>query len=126
MATRKTATKNGHGGARKGAGRPREGLPVESLARIGPRPVNDPMKLTEWYGELLAELLDLHVRTGKFSELIGNVRATVAVLAKSMPPRLMIEANRVLRAEESELNDTESVEEEPNDKHARAVRIDDR
>lgn len=117
----------GHGGARKGAGRKRIVLPADALERIGPRPVNDPLKLARWYSELLAELADQFIRTGGFVEMMREIKGVVAAAGKVMPMDVLLLAARKLKNDDQELAEDEDPEEEvrkPDGARPRAVRRD--
>ena len=126
-ARRSAAKNNGHGGARPGAGRKRNALPPESLARIGPRPVNDPLRLARWYAELLSELLDQFARTGRFVKMLREVKGAATAMGRVMPLDVMLAAARKLRDDDDDLEEDEDPDEEvrePDASRPRAVRRD--
>lgn len=117
----------GHGGAREGAGRKREVLPADALDRIGPRPVREPLKLASWYSELLAELVDQFVRTGRFVAALREVKGAAAAMGRVMPMEVLLAATRKLKADEDDLHEDEDPTEEvrePDGSRPRAVRRD--
>jgi hypothetical protein len=123
----KRSTPKGHGGARKGAGRKRVVLPPEALARIGVRPVDNPLHLARWYSELLAELVDQYIRTGSYVEMLREIRSVVAAAGKVMPMDVLLLASRKLKQDDQELTEDEDPEEEvrkPDGERPRAVRRD--
>jgi hypothetical protein len=101
-----------HGGARAGAGRKRNVLPPEALARVGDRPVNEPLKLARWYSELLAELVDQFVRTGKFVEMLREVKGAVGAMGRVMPMDVLLTAVKKLKEDDDELADDADPDEE--------------
>jgi hypothetical protein len=106
------AIKSTHGGKREGAGRKRIALPPESLDRIGPRPVHQPLKLARWYAELLSETLDLYVRTGKYVEMYREIRSGATAIRSVMPIDLIIAAANKLKGDDDELEEDADPDEE--------------
>jgi hypothetical protein len=115
------------GGARKGAGRKRIVLPPDALDRVGPRPVNDPLRLARWYSELLAELADLFIRSGGYVKMLREIKGVVGAAGKVMPLDVVLLAARKVKDDDQELGEDEDPEEEvrtPDAARPRAVRRD--
>ncbi|TMQ11947.1 MAG: hypothetical protein E6J90_32995 [Deltaproteobacteria bacterium] len=97
------------------------------MARIGPRPVNDPLRLARWYAELLSELLDQFARTGRFVKMLREVKGAAAAMARVMPLDVMLAAARKLKDDENDLEEDIDPDEEVREldaRRARAVRRD--
>lgn len=79
-----THKKGKRGGARAGAGRPRDQLPAEVIDRLGPPPTNAD-RLRDWNARLLAELLYLQVRGLVSVDLAASIRASCGGLDRVLP-----------------------------------------
>jgi hypothetical protein len=120
-------SKAGHGGARKGAGRKRDVLPPDAVERVGARPINQPLKLARWYSELLAELVDQFVKTGRYVEMLREVKGAAGAMGRVMPMDVILAAANKLRDDDEELDEDADPDEEVRNvdgKSARAVRRD--
>lgn len=115
-----------HGGARPGAGRKRLVLPTELRERLGPPPVDKPLKLARWYSAAMSELVWLYMTTGQHAEMLREVRAAAGAIGRVMPMDAILEAARQLKADDDELDEDTSPDEEtrPDGARARAVRRD--
>ena len=85
------------GGPRPGSGRPRAALPRESLDRLGPPPVDSPLRAIRWVNALLYELLWLRARGACSSELAAELRAIAATVGKLVPEDLRADVDRALK-----------------------------
>lgn len=84
--SRKTGKpKTTHGGARSGAGRPRDKLPKQVVDRLGAPPEN-PVELRTWNARLLAEVQWLCIRGEIGSELAATLRANAGAIERALPP----------------------------------------
>jgi hypothetical protein len=79
-----------HGGARKGAGRKRNVLPVKVLQRVGSPPTTKPLELARWYSALLSELVHLFVTTGKYVEMLREVKGAAGAMGRVMPMDVLL------------------------------------
>lgn len=116
-----------HGGARKGAGRKRDVLPPEVLERVGTPPTTKPLQLARWYSALLSELVHLFVTTGKYVEMLREVKGAAGAMGRVMPMDVLLAAMRKLKDDEDGLDedaDADADEEvrEVDGASARAVR----
>ncbi len=115
----------GHGGARRGAGRKRDVLPPEVLERVGAPPTSKPLQLARWYSALLSELVHLFVTTGKYVEMLREVKAAAGAMGRVMPMDVLLAAMRKLKNDEDELEEDADADEEVREvdgASARAVR----
>jgi len=104
-----------HGGARKGAGRKRNVLPADVLERIGAPPTTKPLQLARWYSALLSELVHLFVTTGKYVEMLREVKGAAGAMGRVMPMDVLLAAMRKLKDDEDELDEDEDAAEEVRD-----------
>lgn len=85
-AARKPAKpKGGHGGARAGAGRPRDKLPAAVIKRLG-APPSTPNELRTWNAKLLAEVQWLSIKGEIGTELAATLRANAGSIDRALPP----------------------------------------
>jgi hypothetical protein len=77
-------TKAKHGGARAGAGRPRDRIPATVLDRLGDVPT-DVRVLDTWLRRLLAEILVLQMKGEISVDLAASLRATCGEIRRGMP-----------------------------------------
>lgn len=101
-----------HGGARAGAGRKRNVLPPDVLQRIGAPPTSKPLQLARWYSALLSELVHLFVTTGKYVEMLREVKGAAGAMGRVMPMDVLLAAMRKLKDDEDELEEDEDADEE--------------
>lgn len=82
---RKPATKNaGHGGKRAGAGRPRDTMPADVIAKLGERPTTF-KELRLWNARFAAEIA-IGEATGTIGpELAARLRVNVGAIQKLLP-----------------------------------------
>ena len=73
-----------HGGARAGAGRKRDRLPVAVVARLGVVPT-EAVALDLWVRRVLAELLTLQMAGEVSTELAASIRATCGEIRRNLP-----------------------------------------
>jgi hypothetical protein len=92
----------GHGGRRRGAGRPKASLPPETLALIGVPPTDSPLKMARWWQAAGAHLSWLLLQGLVSTKLIDRFRAQAATYIKALPADIIHEADRLLRGEESD------------------------
>lgn len=78
------AAKGQHGGAREGAGRPRDALPQAVIDRLG-EPPKDPTELRTWNARLLAEVQWLAIKGEIGSELAATLRANAGAIDRALP-----------------------------------------
>ena len=115
----------GRGGARVGAGRKRHVLPPEVLQRIGAPPTSKPLQLARWYSALLSELVHLFVTTGKYVEMLREVKGAAGAMGRVMPMDVLLAAMRKLKDDDEELDEDADADEEVREvdgASARAVR----
>jgi hypothetical protein len=75
-----------HGGKREGAGRPRDKLPTDVIARIGAPPAADkPAALRTWNAKVLAEIQWLTINGDLPHELAQQLRANAGALERALP-----------------------------------------
>jgi len=101
-----------HGGARKGAGRKRDVLPPAVLERVGAPPTTKPLQLARWYSALLSELVHLFVTTGKYAEMLREVKGAAGAMGRVMPMDVLLAAMRKLKDDEDELEEDADADEE--------------
>jgi hypothetical protein len=77
--------KPGRGGARDGAGRPRDKLPPGVIKRLGPPP-STPNELRTWNAKLLAEVQWLSIKGEIGTELAATLRANAGSIDRALPP----------------------------------------
>jgi hypothetical protein len=95
------AKKNGHGGARAGAGRKQERLPEDLLKDLG-EPPEDVLKKTEWWNRLL-EILQYGVLRGKpWVTMLRDARANAIAASKLVPEEIKARAAQILEEEDRE------------------------
>jgi hypothetical protein len=109
------AAASGHGGRRRGAGRPKASLPPETLALIGPPPTDSPLKMARWWQAAGAHLSWLLLQGEVSTKLIDRFRAQAATYIKALPADIIHEADRLLRGEESDREADAGTELEPVD-----------
>lgn len=80
----KPAKKHGHGGARSGAGKPRDKLPKVVIDRLGPPP-KTANELRTWNAKLLAEVQWLSVQGLIGTELAATLRANAGSIDRALP-----------------------------------------
>lgn len=102
----------GHGGARQGAGRKRDVLPQEVAAKLGTPPTDKPLKLARWYSAALSELLWLYLTTGRYVEMLRETKAAAAAMGRVMPLDIQLQAAKLVKADEDELQEDEDPDEE--------------
>lgn len=96
--------KNGHGGARAGAGRPREKLPEDLLAELADPP-DDPLKKAEWWSRLL-EVLQLGCLRGKpWTTMLRDAQRSATIVVKLVPEEIKHKATLLLEKDEQDLKD---------------------
>ena len=118
---------NQHGGQRKSAGRKRNVLPPEVLAHVGAPPTTRPLQLVRWYSALLAEFVNLFVRTGKYVEMLREVKGAAGAMGRVMPMDVLLAAMRKLKDDEDDLDEDADADEEVREvdgASSRAVRRD--
>ena len=98
-----------HGGARKGAGRPKSKLPPEVLDTIGPIPIGDPLKQARWWTNAIG-VLTLGVLEGQpWKELLETVRASAGAAGRVLPADIVFEAARIIDDDAHALKETGGV-----------------
>jgi hypothetical protein len=91
--------KETRGGARAGAGRPREKLPKDLLDGLG-APPTDPLKKSEWWGRLL-EVLQFGVLKGEaWTTMLRDAQRSAVVASKLVPEEIKARAAALLDQEE--------------------------
>lgn len=85
------------GGPRPGSGRRRAELPPESIARLGPPPVDSPLQAIRWLNALLYELVWLRARGKVGTEIAAELRALAATIGKLVPEDLRADVDRALK-----------------------------
>jgi hypothetical protein len=83
----KAPAKSGRGGARPGAGRPRDRLPAKVIERLGVPPKDDAAALDLWVRGVLAELLVLQMSGEVGTELAASLRATCGEIRRNLPEK---------------------------------------
>jgi len=100
-------------------------MPAEVQERIGPPPTTKPLQLARWYSALLSELVHLFVTTGKYVEMLREVKGAAGAMGRVMPMDVLLAAMRKLKDDEEDLDEDADAEEEVrevNGASARAVR----
>jgi len=75
-------------------------IPPEVLARIGPPPIDFPLKMARWWLKLVAEAAWLYAQGLMPAEHLDKLRAVSASAAKILPEDLRFEAERRLKEDE--------------------------
>lgn len=118
------ARKNGAKG-----GRPKSKFPAAVLKRIGPPPINKPLKLARWWTEVLSEMTWLQIN-GKpgLDSLAKEIRSAAAAAGRVLPHDIQFEAARLIQLDTDEMDaDAGPVEEvisENEPRNTRSVRCD--
>ena len=79
------ARKASHGGRRAGAGRKREKLPADVIARLGECP-EDPNGIRVWNARLLGEVQILSMKGLIGTDLAASLRANAGAIDRALPP----------------------------------------
>lgn len=83
-AKRAKTSQNGHGGARDGAGRPRDRLPDAVIAELG-EPGETPTAIRIWNARLLAKVQILSMKGEISVDLAASLRANAGAIDRALP-----------------------------------------
>lgn len=114
-----TSAENGEEG-----GRPRNKLPADSLARLGPPP-SEPLLLVQWHSQVLAEVSWLSMNGEIGSDLASSLRAGAGTAARLLGPDILAKVDELLKNRDNDMKAPTTgppTEEVPNGEPDRAIR----